>query len=640
MREKSTIDRRRFLGRAAAVSAAVAAAPAVAWAPAHATPGGAPSQAPGLLPFVDHYKTNSAHRLSPHTNAAVLILSEFDRIWRTGSSWDDGRPRRNRVLRENMRYCVETTRERTDEEARQSFVTDRQHQSYAVIAGLGPLAESYRSAARAVTSITEAPDGTPDDQVGDRVPDDAPPGSEVGAGSSDSALGAVVDLVDTVRGPHSSGNPSKYTFQYPRPWRMTVDSEVADTGGVDAFGFPVYESEVVVAPQLLRQRSTTPERDGGYVSGHTNALYLAALAFAYAVPERFQELVTRAAEQAHYRIVSGMHSPVDVIGGRVLATALAAAILSDPDNAGLKAAAREQAEAFFSAQTDGTLWDHAHSGDDPYGDREANERIYRPKLTYVLPQRGRETPLTVPAGAEVLLETRQPYLDAEQRRAVLRGTALSSRYELLDGPEGWGRLDLFRAADGYGSFERDVRVSMDASLGGFHAADAWRNDIDGSGGLTKAGTGTLTLTGDNGYSGGTSVEEGTLVAASPSALGGGGVTVRGGKLRLERPLAVGGDYRQTAGSLAVAAAGHQDAERRDGDGDDGGRAESLLTVRGAVRIEDGAKLTIDAADAVAGVVHVIDARRLRGAFADIEVTGGDYTAVPDYTRRGLTVELR
>jgi autotransporter-associated beta strand protein len=639
MRDKSTIDRRRFLGRIAAVSAGAAVAPAVSWAPVHAAPSGPASPSLALLPFIDHYETNSTDLLSRHTNAAVLILSGFDAIWRTGSSWDDGTPRRAHILRESMRYCVETTRERTDEEARQAFITDRQHQSYAVIAGLGPLAESYRSAARAVTSITEAPDGTPDGRVSDRVPADAPPGSELGAGSSDSELGPIVDLVNTLRGPHSSSNSSKFTFQYPRPWRMTVDSDVVDTGDVDEFGFPVYESDVVVAPQLLRQRGTDPEEDGGYVSGHTNALYLAAFALAYAVPERFQEMMTRAAEQAHYRIVSGMHSPVDVIGGRILATALAAAILSDPDNAALKAAARERAESFFSARTDGTLWDHAHTGDDPYGDREANERIHRPALTYILPRRGREAPLSVPEGAEVLLETRQPYLDAEQRRAVLRSTALSARYELLNGPEGWGRLDLFRAADGYGAFERDVRVSLDAARGGLHAADTWRNDIDGPGGLTKTGTGALTLTGDNAYSGGTVVEEGTLVCASPSALGEGDVTVGGGTLRLTRPLTVHGDYRHTGGALAVAAG----AGGSGGSGDEAGRAGEhggALTARGAVRIEDGATLTIDAADAVDGIVRVIDARRLRGAFAAIEVTGGDHTAVPEYTRRGLTVELR
>ncbi|MFD0523246.1 phosphatase PAP2 family protein [Paractinoplanes durhamensis] len=52
-----------------------------------------------------------------------------------------------------------------------------------------------------------------------------------------------------------------------------------------------------------------PAEDGGFPSGHTNAFYLAALAFAYAVPERFQELVTAAFDLAETRIVAGMHSP-------------------------------------------------------------------------------------------------------------------------------------------------------------------------------------------------------------------------------------------------------------------------------------------------------------------------------------------
>ena len=64
--------------------------------------------------------------------------------------------------------------------------------------------------------------------------------------------------------------------------------------------------------------------------------------------------------------------------------------------------------------------------------------------------------MTVPKGAEVLLETRLPYLDAAQRREVLRTTALPAGYVLLDGFEQWGRLNLFAAADGYGAFDSDV----------------------------------------------------------------------------------------------------------------------------------------------------------------------------------------
>jgi membrane-associated phospholipid phosphatase len=65
---------------------------------------------------------------------------------------------------------------------------------------------------------------------------------------------------------------------------------------VDEYGYPVYESDVIVEPQLLLARSTTPSTDDAYPSGHMNALMLAGLAYAYAVPERFQELFTRAME--------------------------------------------------------------------------------------------------------------------------------------------------------------------------------------------------------------------------------------------------------------------------------------------------------------------------------------------------------
>ena len=81
-------------------------------------------------------------------------------------------------------------------------------------------------------------------------------------------------------------------------------------------------------------------------------------------------------------------------------------------------------------------------------------------------------PYQVPEGAEVLLETRQPYLTAQQRRDVLASTAIEARNVMLDGFEQWGRINLFAAADGYGSFAQDVTVTLDASRPGFAAADA------------------------------------------------------------------------------------------------------------------------------------------------------------------------
>ncbi|MGY4739073.1 phosphatase PAP2 family protein [Streptomyces sp. ATMOS53] len=625
----SAVNRRRFLKVSFGGSAALVAAPTlVSWlAAADAKAAAAP------LPFVDDYKTNVMANLTAETNAVVRILGGFAQVWKTGSAWNTGTPLRPDVLRANMRYCIAVTRARTEAQGKEAFVYDRQHQSYAMIAGLGPLADLYKAGAKAVTSITSAPDTTPATKIDDAVPAGAPAGSALGAGSYTSDLGLVAKLVDTVRGPFASGNPGKYAFQYPRPWRMNENSEVVDTGRTDALGFPVYDSKVVVVPQLLRQRSTSPTDDGGFPSGHTNAFHLASLAYAYAVPERFQELVTRALELSHTRIMSGMHSTVDVIGGRIMATALAAATLADPANADLKAAARAQALAYFQAKTGttaDTLYAYAHSdAGDPYADREANERAALPRLTYVLEREGREQPLTVPKGAEVLLETRQPYLTAAQRREVLRTTALPSGYVLLDGFEQWGRLNLFAAADGYGAFDSDVTVTLDASKGGFQSADAWRNDIEGQGGLTKRGSGTLTLTGHNRYHGGTVLEEGVLVAGHANALGQGDVRLAGGTLRAGAPVRVRGAWAQESGAvLDLTLRGHHGP---------------VLTVSGRVRLDRGSVLTLrldaEQPPAAGTTVPVIDACALRGQFDRVELNSDRLRAVPVYTADGLSVRL-
>nr|QVC03895.1 fibronectin-binding autotransporter adhesin ShdA [Salmonella enterica subsp. enterica serovar Montevideo str. CFSAN004346] len=58
------------------------------------------------------------------------------------------------------------------------------------------------------------------------------------------------------------------------------------------------------------------------------------------------------------------------------------------------------------------------------------------------------------------------------------------------------------------------------------------NTLSGSGSLVKTGTGELTLSGDNTYSGGTTITGGTLIAANVNALGGGDVD-NAGTLKLD-----------------------------------------------------------------------------------------------------------
>ena len=259
------------------------------------------------------------------------------------------------------------------------------------------------------------------------------------------------------------------------------------------------------------------DSDGGFNSGHTNAAYLAAISMAYAVPEQYQQEILRASELGNSRIVAGMHSCLDVIGGRMTATAIAASNLYDSKNADVKVKAIAAGQKLTATK---------EAPEYTYEQYQADKATYLERMTYGIKERNADTTkaMVVPKGAEVLLESRLPYLDADQRRYVLYSTGISSGYAITDDKEGWGRLNLFEAASGYGAFVTDVTVNMDASKGGFNASDNWMNDIDGTGSLTKAGTGTLKLSGNNTYSGNTTVKDGSIVANSRSAFGTGNVT--------------------------------------------------------------------------------------------------------------------
>ncbi len=81
---------------------------------------------------------------------------------------------------------------------------------------------------------------------------------------------------------------------------------------------------------------------------------------------------------------------------------------------------------------------------------------------------------------------------------------------------------------------------------GFNAT--FSGDIINSGSLTKIGAGSLTLSGNNTYTGGTGLDAGTLVVASAQALGLGDVVVNGGVLGADsQTINVKGNYTQNAG---------------------------------------------------------------------------------------------
>ncbi|WP_366248065.1 phosphatase PAP2 family protein [Terribacillus aidingensis] len=498
--------------------------------------------------YVDTYANNDKANMTPESNPSIGVLSKFHEIWEPGDSWNNGTVLNSEIHNQNIAKSISITENCTDEEAITAYLVDRRHQNYSAITGLGSYTDNFIAGANAGTTI---PDEIPADATTVGY-DDASNNNGVWA-DEDSSLGSMVKLINNIRWTGASTSNAKAYYNYQRPFR--------------------WSEEVSVIPTLVPRIKEDPSSDGGFPSGHTNAAYLASYGFAYAVPERYEEIMTRASEMGHSRIVAGMHSPLDVMGGRVMATAVAASALNDPANESVKEAAYAQAHEVLLTQEG--------ASEDNYSDYETNKKNYTERLTYGFEQIGDTTkPMVVPKGAEALIETRFPYLDDAQRRWILYTTGLPSGYPVLDDTEGWGRLNLFAAAGGYEAFENDVTVTMDASQGGFSEADTWKNDIEGSGKLTKSGTGALTLSGDNTYTGGTLLEEGTLAANSGTAFGEGEVVNTDGTLieNVSSGVTIGNDFTQSeAGTLELTIGNKEDVLDINGEATFGGTLKLNFT---------------------------------------------------------------
>jgi autotransporter-associated beta strand protein len=187
---------------------------------------------------------------------------------------------------------------------------------------------------------------------------------------------------------------------------------------------------------------------------------------------------------------------------------------------------------------------------------------------FVSPTTGRRvygTSFAAPAvtGAVALVQQAYPWMNAD----LLRQTILSTATSMNDtATYGWGLLNASKAVNGPALFAQSLALGSNVNVNFNTVSSTFSNAIAGDAGLIKSGTGTLTLSGLETYTGNSEVAGGTLnitgsVASSVlidagGTLGGGGrvgsnVTNNGRLNNTGTGMTIAGNY--TAASSAVLA---------------------------------------------------------------------------------------
>lgn len=270
------------------------------------------------------------------------------------------------------------------------------------------------------------------------------------------------------------GQPDFFGKAYGRP---------AGTDGADAYGNSrPFQTEPrvsrIMGPDYLDVPADNTVYNRGpimnltdspsFPSGHTMYGYTGSLILALLVPERYQQMIARAAEYGNDRILVGAHYAMDVMGGRTLALYDLAHLLgNDPAYVGrsvrsappirdfrdaVKAARGDMTRA-LEAACGNTIEVCAHEDIGRFSDPAANNAFYLCTQTYDLPVVYSKISGTVEDVAKIapeagyLLTVAFPSLTLEQADRILTETEGPGGGFLDNGsPFGvYSRLDLYAA---------------------------------------------------------------------------------------------------------------------------------------------------------------------------------------------------
>ena len=260
---------------------------------------------------------------------------------------------------------------------------------------------------------------------------------------------------------------TKNAAMHPRPYLNREESALGGTN--DLAGLPA-TLDIKQSPSWLDHVPgySNLQKNSSYPSGHTTGAYSWGIALAGMIPELAPQIMARTSEAGNNRIVLGVHYPLDIMGGRIGASAqngqywrneFASSILPAANQlrdyliARCKADGHGDTLAACIADTKaGSTGGYTNDFLDPVAtepvkDQASAVRVYTARLTYTFPQDGAQagTDFTAPKGAADVLRLAYPQLHTDQRNAILKATALDSGYPLWKSSDGWQRINWAKA---------------------------------------------------------------------------------------------------------------------------------------------------------------------------------------------------
>ena len=257
-----------------------------------------------------------------------------------------------------------------------------------------------------------------------------------------------------------AGSPGADPAGDSRPFQ--TEPKLTTYSGTDYFGVTNSNEAFLRGP--LQDLTASPS----FPSGHTTFGYTEALVLAILVPERYPQLIVRAAEYGNSRIVVGAHYAVDVIAGRTLASYDVAHLLASDaayegqqfgkftiaDYPAAVGTARGDLRAALAAACGGTIAACANDNTDRFGDPAVDAAFYESTQTYGLPVVYPSTANAVEDVAKIapeagyLLTAAFPALTLPQADRILTDTE-GPGGGFLDNGSAFGlysRLDLYKAS--------------------------------------------------------------------------------------------------------------------------------------------------------------------------------------------------